>query len=184
MSTSTNHATHTTELLLPIGSWVVDPAESELGFAVKEMWGLRTVRGAFDEFEGSLTVQGETVSGELKINADSLRTGHPRRDRHLHSPTFFNVEDHPRILFTATGVSSADGQAVIAGELAIGASRLEIQIPVTVEHREDGTLRLEGDVAVSREAAGLGWNALGMIRGEALLRARVVLRQTGVEAGR
>jgi hypothetical protein len=39
----------------------------------------------------------------------------------------------------------------------------------------DGALRLEGQTAVSRTAAGLAWNALGMIRGDATLHADLTL---------
>jgi polyisoprenoid-binding protein YceI len=179
MSTSINHAPGISgRSLVPGGTWTVDPEQSQIGFAVKEMWGLRTVRGTFDAYEGNLTVVGDAATGRLTIDAGSVRTGHPRRDRHLCSPAFFNVEQHPQILFTATGVAGSDENLTIAGDLAIGSSRVELQIPVSAEQAADGTLRLEGSVAVSRQAAGLNWNALGMIRGDALLHARLVLRAT------
>jgi hypothetical protein len=39
----------------------------------------------------------------------------------------------------------------------------------------NGTLRLEGNATVSRKAAGVGWNKLGMIRGDAMLQAQLTL---------
>ena len=46
--------------LIPTGTWVVDPAHSRVGFAVKHL-GISTVRGEFKDFEGTLEI-GEDVS--------------------------------------------------------------------------------------------------------------------------
>ena len=37
--------------LIPTGTWVVDPAHSRIGFAVRHL-GISTVRGEFKDFEG------------------------------------------------------------------------------------------------------------------------------------
>ena len=136
------------------------------------MWGLRTVRGVFGAYDGSLKVQAGAATGELTIEADSLDTGNARRDRHLRSPAFFDVERHPRIVFTATAITTRSGHV---GELAIGPSRVRLEIPATSStgRRRAG---LEGTTTVSREATGLAWNMLGMIRGEALLQIRLALK--------
>ena len=105
MTTGIDHSGADATLDLPDGVWTVDPQRSEIGFAVKDMWGLRIVRGAFGAYDGSLTVRGGGATGELTIEAGSLDTGQSRRDRHLRSPAFFDVERHPRIVFTATAVT-------------------------------------------------------------------------------
>jgi polyisoprenoid-binding protein YceI len=148
-----------------------------IGFAVKDLWGLRTVRGIFGAYDGSLTVRSGDAAGELLIEARSLDTGHNRRDQHLRSPAFFDVERHPRMVFTTTTAATArDGGVTITGELAIGSSRMRLEIPVNVEHLADGALRLEGRTTVARQAAGLAWNKLGMVRGDATLHAQLTLR--------
>ena len=167
----------TTELQLPDGVWRVDDQHSEIGFAVKEMWGLRTVRGVFGAYDGDLTVSGDSVAGELTIEADSLETENNRRDQHLRSPAFFDVERHPRIVFALTAVSVRVGGLTAKGELAIGPTRVRLEIPVNAEEMTHGALRLEGRTTVSREAAGLAWNKLGMIRGDATLHAQLTLRR-------
>jgi polyisoprenoid-binding protein YceI len=166
----------TTEPPIPDGVWRVDPQHSEIGFAVKEMWGLRTVRGVFGACDGSLEVRGGGAAGELAIEAGSLDTGHARRDRHLRSPAFFDVERHPRIVFAATAVTAREGGPTVEGELAIGSSRVRLEIPVKIERMADGALRLEGGTTVSRKAAGVAWNKLGMIRDDAMLHARLTLK--------
>ena len=161
---------------LPEGLWSIDAQHSEIGFAVKDMWGLRTVRGVFGAYDGTLTVGPNGAAGELTIEAASLDTGNSRRDRHLRSPAFFDVEQHPRIVFATTAVTDRDGLLAVAGELAIGSSRVRLEIPVTVERTLDGALCLEGDANVSRATAGVAWNVLGMIRGDAMLHAGLTLK--------
>jgi polyisoprenoid-binding protein YceI len=167
----------TSEPALPNGVWSVAPSRSEIGFAVKDMWGLRTVRGAFGAYDGCLEIRAGGVAGELTIEADSLDTGNARRDRHLRSPAFFDVEQHPRIVFTATAVTPGDVGLTVSGELAIASSRVRLEIPVEAEQIGAGALRLEGTTTVSREAAGVAWNKLGMIRGDAMLHARLTLER-------
>ena len=57
----------------------------------------------------------------------------------------------------------------VTGELAIGSSRVRLEIPVNVERLADGALRLEGRTIVARQTAGL-------IRGDAVLHAQLTLR--------
>jgi polyisoprenoid-binding protein YceI len=160
------------------GVWSVDPHRSEIGFAVKNMWGLQTVRGAFRTYYGSLTVGADGAAGELTIDAASLDTGHNKRDRHLRSPDFFDVERHPRIMFNASAVTASDAGLTVTGELAIGSSRIGLEIPVDVQPIAEGALRLDGTTAVSRNAAGVAWNKMGVIHRDAVLHARLTLTRT------
>jgi polyisoprenoid-binding protein YceI len=167
--------TATTEPGLPDGAWTVDPQRSEVGFAIKEMWGLRTVHGVFTAYDGALKVHAGSAVGTLTIEADSISTDNDRRDQHLRSADFFDVDQHPQIVFTTRAINARDGGLMVVGHLLIGASRTRVEIPVTVEQRPDGSLRLEGTTAVSRKEAGLGWNKLGMIRDDTQLHARLTL---------
>lgn len=159
------------------GVWNVDPQRSDIGFAVKAMWGLATVRGSFGAYEGSLTVRAPAVTGELAIDAYSLDTGNTRRDRHLRSQDFFDAERHPRILFTVIAVTPSDRGLTIAGELQIAITRVPLRLSVEIEQTSDGALHLHGTTVISRTAAGLAWNALAMIRDDASLQVRLTLTQ-------
>jgi polyisoprenoid-binding protein YceI len=162
---------------LPAGIWTIDQQRSEIGFAVKEMWGLRTVHGVFGAYGGTLELGPGKRGGKLTIDADSIKTGNNRRDRHLRSPAFFDVEQHRQIMFTTTAVTARHAGLTIAGELTIGSSRVPLEIPVSIERLADGELRLEGRTSVSRRAAGLAWNVLGMIRGDAIVYAKLTLKR-------
>jgi hypothetical protein len=80
------------------------------------------------------------------------------------------------MVVTTTAATARDGGVTVTGELAIVSSRVRLEIPVDVEHLADGALRLEGRTTVGRQAAGLAWNKLGMIRGDATLHAQLTLR--------
>jgi len=160
---------------LPNGTWTVDSQRSEIGFAMKGMWGLATVRGSFDTYNGRLRSRDGEADGELTIIANSLRTGNAKRDKHLRSEDFFDVERHPTITFKARRIEVGENGPAIAGELALAGSRVPLRIPVSVKHEPQGALQLAARTSVARPAVGLEWNWLGSIRGDAELHVRLAL---------
>jgi polyisoprenoid-binding protein YceI len=164
------------ELGLPIGTWNVDPSGSRLEFAVKTMWGLATVKGRFERFEGLLEVGRDSARGELTIEAASLETGHPKRDTHLRSADFFDVSDHPTVSFVATAITPRPGQDLtISGDLTVAGRVVRTQLPVRVTREEQGRLHLATALTVTREQVGMTWNRGGMIRGPVQLTVELEL---------
>jgi polyisoprenoid-binding protein YceI len=179
MSVATDHIT---KLPVADGVWTVDPDRSEVGFAVKAMYGLLTVRGVLRAYDGKLTVRAGSAAGELAIATDSLDTGNPKRDQHLRSSDFFDAERHPQIVFTTAAVSARGRGLTLTGELTIGSERRRLEVPVDVEQTADGTLQLDGRTTVSRSAVGIAWNRLGMIGDAAQLHARLTLTRAPAPA--
>src|SRR5258707_144385 len=90
------------------GAWRLDPARSSVEFQVPHFWGLITVKGRFERYDGTLDLQSQPAV-ELTINADSLDTGNRKRDQHLRSADFFDAENHPRVRFVSeTAVLNGD----------------------------------------------------------------------------
>jgi len=170
-----NPGTDATELLFGNGTWFIDPRYSEIGFAAKSLGGLITVRGVFDSCDGHLRAQAGAVGGELRIEAASLDTGNEKRDRHLRSPEFFDVERHPRIVFVASEIVPRDRDLAVAGELTIRDSRVRLELPLAIQRIGDRGLRLEGTASVSRNAAGMTWNWLGMVGDKVAVHAHLTL---------
>jgi polyisoprenoid-binding protein YceI len=169
--------TPTTELTsLPVGVWHVDTAKSTLAFKARGMFGLVPANGTFSEYEGTLTVDDAGAHGELHITAASLDTGNAKRDEHLRSADFFDVEQHPTVVFTLKSVST-DGPAglKLTGTLAIAQNRLEFTAPVTAKLPSDDRLVLSSSVSVERSSAGVGWSKFGMIQGKAHLNGTIEL---------
>jgi YceI-like protein len=78
-------------------SWQIDPTNSQIRFAIRKL-GLITVHGEFTRFAGTLTLdETEPTRSAIGVHiaAASIDTGIPRRDDHLRSADFFDVERYP-----------------------------------------------------------------------------------------
>lgn len=101
------------------GTWVIDPAHSSVGFAVRHL--MSRVRGRFTEFSGEIVV-GETTDDSAvnaTIELSSVDTGTEMRDNHLRTKDFFDVEQNPKMTFASTGVRAAGETWVLTGDLTI-----------------------------------------------------------------
>jgi polyisoprenoid-binding protein YceI len=161
---------------LPVGVWNVDPDSSELRFGARGMFGLVPVHGHFGEFSGTLTVDGEDSRGELTVQATTLDTHNSKRDQHLRSADFFDVESHPTMKIELTDLRPASAGGVVASAvLRIRDNALQIEAPLTVNPADPDRLILTTALDVDRAAAGVGWSKMGMIKGKAHLNAKLTL---------
>src|SRR5690349_24012702 len=89
-----------------ITTWNIDPAHTQAEFSVKHLM-IATVRGHFGNVTGTVTIQNDdatTAKIEVSIDATSIDTRDEKRDAHLRSPDFFNVDKYPTITFKSTKV--------------------------------------------------------------------------------
>lgn len=104
---------------LTAGTWNIDPAHSEVTFAIRHL--MSKVRGTFTEFSGSIEVAEDaaksTAAAEIKMA--SLDTRNADRDAHVRSSDVLDVENHPTMSFVTTGVRSEGGENYLDGELTI-----------------------------------------------------------------
>jgi len=156
------------------GTWTIDLGASSLRFEVKHMWGLGTVKGQFDRFGGTLTVDDNPVDAQLHIDASSVNTHNKQRDKDLRSAKFFDVDHYREIGFELASVSENESGLEIGGYLLIRESRLWVDLPVDADENRD-RLVLRATTPISREAAGLDWNWMGMIRGDATVHLEFIL---------
>src|SRR5579863_6286292 len=85
------------EQLLATGRWHLDPGYSLLEFRVSHLV-IESVKGRFLNFNGAIW-PGETPYIVGSVEVASLDTNHRERDAHLRSADFFDVKQHPEILF-------------------------------------------------------------------------------------
>jgi polyisoprenoid-binding protein YceI len=156
--------------------WTVDPDETSVEFAVKTFWGLTTVHGRFDRFDGSYEVGPNGTTIELTIDADSLDTGHATRDKHLRSTDFFHVVERPKVRFTSTRVHHVTDEVLhVVGNLEAAGKVMLLEFPATVRQVDDGTLEVEATTSVDQRELGMSSGQLGMIRPPATLHVRARL---------
>jgi len=98
-----------------------DPSGSTIGFSVHQFLG--TTHGRFTKFSGKIEIDRERPENSLvtaQIAVRSIDTRIKKRDDHLRSAEFFNVEKFPQITFKSrtvkrTGPQSGD----IVGDLTM-----------------------------------------------------------------
>ena len=151
------------------GDWALDPAGTTVEFGVRHFWRLITVRGSFEQVEGSGTVGPDgSVSGQLTIRADSLNTRNKQRDKHLRSADFFDAEHHPDAVLTVTSAAPAgDDQLTVTGTLAIAGHTQPVTFTARAEPDGEGAVTLRAELTLDRTAFGMTWGPLGMTAAEA-----------------
>jgi polyisoprenoid-binding protein YceI len=105
---------------LPTGHWTIDAAHSGIEFGIKHLL-ITTVKGTFNEFEGSIDVADDgSIRATALIRAQSVDTNEPQRDQHLRSGDFFDTERFPEIRFQSTGVEHVEANRFsVVGDLTI-----------------------------------------------------------------
>lgn len=147
------------------GVWNLVPDRSAITFSVRNMWGLVNVKGRFTDFtgDGQLTGKG-AVFGRVDIRAASLDTGIDRRDKHLRSADFFDVDRFGEISVVVTALHPTKGKAAdVRATFTIKGITAELPLPVMISELDDGSVRTAGETELDRARFGLQWNRLGMI---------------------
>lgn len=152
------------DIQIPSGTWRIDPSHSQVGFSVRYL-GLSRVRGRFEDFAGSITVGAEPTDAvvEASIQAASINTGEPKRDEHLRSADFLDVEHYPTMEFRSTSVRPDDGRWSIEGELTLHGVTRPVVMTAAVEGMAPdayGNVRIAftGQTEIDRSDFGLTWN--------------------------
>ncbi len=115
--------------------WTIDRAETVVEFSIKKFWGLVTVKGLMQVQEGRLELNtpadyGLGGSVFVAIDPASIVTGNSRRDVHLKTADFFEVERYPIITFRSRSIEQNLGlESQLKGKLTIR----DVTRPVTLE---------------------------------------------------
>ena len=102
------------------GTWTVDPSHSTVGFTARHLM-ISKVRGHFGSFSGTVTIADNPLQSTVEASVDltSVTTGDEQRDAHLRSADFFDVEQHPTMTFTSTGIKAEGDTYVLFGDLTL-----------------------------------------------------------------
>ena len=148
--------------------WTIDTLNSQIGFKVKYLV-FSNVRGSFKEYDVNIYTTGvgfTNVEIDFRINAASIDTGIEKRDAHLKSADFFDVEEFKEINFTADSFikGKKDGSYELYGELTMKGTKKQIKLDVEyggIMKDPWGTDKAMFSISgkINRKDWGLNWNA-------------------------
>ena len=102
--------------------WTLDPSHSQVSFAAKHMM-VTTVRGTFGDVIGQISLdENDFTNSEVEATIDvaGLTSRDAKRDGHLLSADFFDVENHPTATFKSTKIVSKGGDKYeVTGDLTV-----------------------------------------------------------------
>ena len=159
-------------------TWELDPAATQVAFSVRNL-SIADVDGHFRLTSGRVTLVDEDPlrsTVEAVIDATSVDTGEPKRDRHLRSADFLDVDHHPSITFHSTQIEQVgDAHWKVTGALtildatravvldvqggAVHGSRADAHASVTIDRRDFGMtyagFAVGKEVAITIDAVGI-----------------------------
>ena len=159
-ATSTNAAANANE-----ETFAIDPVHSSVGFRVKHLFS--NVTGRFNDFGGTIVgdpAKPEEAKVNVVIQVPSIDTKDGKRDQHLRSDEFFDVEKFPTIQFTSKKVTrTGQDTAFVTGDLTMRGITKEVILQTKFLGRGKGmTGRIhtgwEARTALKRSDFGLTWN--------------------------
>lgn len=145
--------------------WNLDNSHSHVGFKVRHM-AISKVKGSFADVAATVTGEPgkpETFSVEATVQLASVDTGNEKRDDHLRSADFFDVEQHPTMTFRSTGVQMDGDEGKLTGELTLRG----VTKPVTFDLEYTGQVNdpwgntrmgFAGEATIDRREFGLTWS--------------------------
>jgi polyisoprenoid-binding protein YceI len=154
--------------------WQLDPHRSTVEFRARHFWGLGTVKGRFDDYRGRLELSADPAI-ELTIEAASVQTGNPKRDRHLRSADFFDTENHPQIRFVSDSVVEHDDALKVRGRLFARDRSIPLEFDAHIRRTDQG-LEIDAATTALHRELGMTWSPLGTIppRSELLVKGYLV----------
>jgi polyisoprenoid-binding protein YceI len=147
-------------------TYKIDKSHSEAIFQVRHL--VTKVRGRFSDFEGTVQfdeANPENSSVDFTIQATSIDTNEPDRDKHLRSEDFFAVEQFKTITFKSRRVKQISAETFeVTGDLTMRGVSKEVTLPVTHLGKAkdpwgNDRLGFETEITLNRKDYGLKWNA-------------------------
>lgn len=163
--------------LLGMSTYAIDTSHSEIGFTVRHMV-VAKVRGQFKTWTGSVALEGEdftTAKVNVEVDVASIDTREEKRDGHLKSADFFDVEKHPKLTFASTKVEKKGERYAVHGDLTIHGVTKGVTLDAEFLGKGkdpwgNDRLAFSAETQIDRKDFGLTWNqaleAGGVLVGE------------------
>ncbi len=148
-------------------TWEIDPAHAAGNFSVRHM-AVSSVGGTLGEVTGKVEVDDKDITKskvDAIVDVKGLNTKQAKRDDHLRSKEFFDVEKFPTLTFKSTKIEKGEGNRVkVTGDLTIkGVTKSvvldgELTNEVVNPFSKAKTRGFSGTTQINRKDFGLTWN--------------------------
>jgi len=142
----------------------IDTTHSSIEFSIRHLV-IAKVRGRFTKFTGAIELEEDLArsSVSVEIEAASITTNEDKRDAHLRSADFFDVESFPLLAFTSKQVELDGSDLRVTGALTIhGVTRDVVLVAESLGTAKDpwGNERIAftAKTSIDRKDFGLHWN--------------------------
>lgn len=147
--------------------YTIDSAHSSVDFSIRHLV-VAKVRGRFTRFTGSLELDADDITRSrvtAEIEAASISTNEDKRDAHLRSADFFDVETHPRLTFASKRVECVGRQLHVTGDLTIRGITREVvlrveELGLAKDPWGNQRAAFSASTSIDRKDYGLHWNQL------------------------
>ena len=159
-------------------TWTIDPAHTSVNFSAKHMM-VTTVRGHLGPISGAIELdEADFTKSEIEVVIDvsNLQTRDEKRDAHLKSGDFFDVENFPSAIFKSTRIESLGGDKYsVVGDLTVRDVTKEVVLDTQFEGFTSNPWGMKlvaftATTKLNRKDFGLNWNvaleAGGVLVGE------------------
>lgn len=114
--------------------YTVDSTHSGISFRIRHL--ISEAEGRFNNFKGTVDFDPADYA-KTKVNftiqADSIDTGNAKRDTHLKSADFFEVEKYPTLTFVSTSAKKTGDKTMdVTGDMTIHGKTRRMTVPVRV----------------------------------------------------
>jgi polyisoprenoid-binding protein YceI len=147
------------------GTWKLDPAHSDVGFVVGHLV-VSKVHGRFDAFSGTVVTDEDLArsSVSVSIEAASVNTHLPVRDRQVRTADFLDAEHFPNITFASTAVRDEKDRYFVDGDLTIRGTTRRVTLDLDVNGFSPDTfgatrVSFSATTTIDRNDFGVSFNA-------------------------
>jgi polyisoprenoid-binding protein YceI len=147
-------------------TWTIDPNHSTAQFTVRHL-AISNVGGNFTKVTGSVVLNEKDLTQSqvtATIDASSVDTRVPDRDKDLRSPNFLDVEKYPTLEFKSKRIVNSGGKLQMIGDLTLHGTTREVTLDVdgpTPELSDPwGNVRrgFSATTTINRKDYGVVWN--------------------------
>jgi len=148
------------------GAWVFDDAHSAADFSIRHMM-VSNVKGQIGGLKGTIDIDDKDLTKskvDVSLDVTTIDTRNGKRDEHLKSPDFFDVQKFPQMHFVGKKIEKAGKGLKVTGDLTMkGVTKstvLMVDGPTSPVKDPWGKMKrgFTAQATINRKDFGLTWN--------------------------